>query len=99
MSFVTTNPEAVASAAGDVQSIGAAINAANVLAAATTSAVVPAAGDPVSLWTATQFRAHAHLYQVVANQATAIHGRLVAALSTTADSYSSTESANAATAG
>ena len=98
MSFVTTNPEAVASAAGDVQSIGAAINAANVLAAATTSAVVPAAGDPVSLWTATQFRAHAHLYQV-ANQATAIHGRLVAALSTTADSYSSTESANAATAG
>ena len=48
MSFVTTQPEVLAAAAGQLQGIGAAIAAQNAAAAAPTLGVVPAAADEVS---------------------------------------------------
>jgi PE family len=81
MSFVTTQPGMLASAAGDPQGIGAAA------AEAPTTGVVPAAADEVSVLTAAQFAAHAELYQSIGSQAMAIHELFVNALGTSAGSY------------
>ena len=51
MSFVTTQPEALAAAAGTLQGIGSAMSAQNAAAAAPTAGVVPAAADEVSALT------------------------------------------------
>jgi PE family len=96
MSFVTTQPETLASAAADLESIGAAMEAGDASAAAPTTGVVPAAADQVSALTAAQFSAQGQLYQAVSAQAAAIHEMFVSALSTSAESYTATEVANAA---
>ncbi len=96
MSFVTTVPAMLASAAGDLQSIGAAVTAGDAAAAAPTTGVVPAAADEVSALTAAQFAAHGALYQEVSAQATAIRELFVSTLATSAGSYAATEAANAA---
>ena len=96
MSFVTTLPAVLASAAGELQSIGAVVAAGNTAAAAPTTGVVPAAADEVSALTAAQFAAHAQMYQAIAAQATAIHELFVNTLGTSAGSYAATEAANAA---
>jgi hypothetical protein len=99
MSFVTTQPEALAAAAGSLQGIGSALSAQNAAAAAPTTGVVPAAADEVSALTAAQFAAHAQMYQAVSAQAAAIHEMFVNTLSTSGLSYLFTEVANAAAAG
>lgn len=99
MSFVTAQPEALAAAAGNLQTIGAALNAQNAAASAPTTGVVPAAADEVSALTAAQFATHAGLYQSVAAQAAAIHEMFVATLNSSAESYAATEAANAIAAG
>ena len=96
MSFVTTLPAMLASAAGELQSIGAVVAAGNTAAAAPTTGVVPAAADEVSALTAAQFAAHGVLYQEVSAQATAIHELFVSTLATSAGSYAAAEAANAA---
>jgi hypothetical protein len=98
MSFVTTQPEMLASAAGDLQSIGSAMAAGNMAAAEPTTGVVPAAADEVSALTAAQFAAHAQMYQAIGAQATAINEQFVNTLGTSAGSYAATEAANAAAA-
>jgi hypothetical protein len=98
MSFVTTQPEALASASGALQGIGSAINSSNAAAAAPTTGVVPAAADEVSALTATQFAAHAQMYQAVSAQAAAIHEMFVDVLRVSAGSYAATAAANAASA-
>ncbi|MCV7259012.1 PE family protein [Mycobacterium shimoidei] len=95
MTFVTTQPEMLTAAAGDLQRIGSAISAHNAAAAGPTTTVPPAAADEVSALTATQFAAHAQLYQAVSSQAAAIHEMFVAALGSSAESYATTEAANA----
>jgi PE family len=99
MSFVTTQPETLSAAAGDLQGIGADVTAGNAAAATRTTAVIPAAADEVSALTAAQFTAHAQLYQAVSAQAAAIHEMFVSTLSTSAGSYAATEAANAVAAG
>ncbi|MGD1257658.1 PE family protein [Mycobacterium seoulense] len=99
MSFVTTQPEALAAAAGNLQSIGSALNAQNAAAAAPTTAVVPAAADEVSALTAAQFAAHAQMYQAVSAQAATVHEMFVSTLSMSSGSYAVTEAANAAATG
>lgn len=99
MSFVTTQPEVLSAAAGDLQGIGTSVNAINAAAASPTTGVMPAAADPVSALTAAQFAAHAQLYQTISAQAAAIHEQFVATLNTSAGSYAATEAANAAAAG
>jgi hypothetical protein len=96
MSFVTALPAMLASAAGELQSIGSGMVVGNMAAAAPTTGVVPAAADEVSALTAAQFAAYAQLYQAVGAQGTAIHELFVTTLATSADSYAATEAANAA---
>jgi hypothetical protein len=99
MSFVTTQPEALYAAAGDLQGIGADMSAHNAAATSPTTTVVPAAADEVSALTAAQFSAHAQLYQAVSAQASAIHEVFVSTLSAGGESYAATEAANAVAAG
>jgi PE family len=99
MSFVTTQPEMLAAAAGNFETIGSAMAVNNSAAAGPTTWVIPAAADEVSALTATQFAMHAELYQTISAQAAAIHQQFVATLSASAASYAATEAANAIAAG
>jgi PE family len=94
MSFVTTQPEMLAAAASQLQGVGTAIAAQNAAAATPTTGVVPAAADEVSALTATQFGAHAAMYQAASAQAAAIHDMFVRTLGASAGSYAATEAAN-----
>ncbi|MGH3959197.1 PE family protein [Mycobacterium sp.] len=95
MSFVTTQPEALAAAASQLQGIGSALVAQNAAAAVPTAAIVPAAADEVSVLTAAQFARHAQLYQAVSAQAAAMHEMFVTVMRASAGSYAATEAANA----
>jgi PE family len=99
MSFVTTNPEALASAADALQGISSAMSTQNAAAVVPTTGVVPAAADEVSALTAAQFATYAQMYQAVSAQAAAIHEMFVNTLGTSAGSYAATEAANAVAAG
>jgi hypothetical protein len=99
MSYVTTQPQMLAAAAGDLKGIGSAVSAGNAAAAGPTTGVVPAAADDVSALTAAQFAVHAQMYQDFSAQAAAIHEQFVATLASSAGSYLATEAANAAAAG
>jgi PE family len=94
MSFVTIQPEMLTAAAGELQGVGAAMAAQSAAAAAPTTGVVPAAADEVSALTATQFGAHAAMYQAVSAQAAAVHDMFVHILGVSAGSYAATEAAN-----
>ncbi len=96
MSFVTTQPEALAAAASALQHLGTSMGAENAAAAAPTTGLVPAAADEVSALQATQFAAYGSLYQAVSSQAAAIHQMLVNTLGSSAGSYGATEAANRA---
>ena len=96
MSFVTALPAMLASAAGELQNIGAAVAAGSMAAAHPTTGVVPAAADEVSALTAAHFAAHGALYQELSAQATAIHELFVSTLGTSGCSYATAEAANAA---
>lgn len=98
MSFVTTHPDVLASSAGTLQGIGAAVSTGSAAAAVPTTALAPAAADEVSALTAMQFAAHGQMYQAVSAQAAAIHEMFVQAMQVSADSYAATEAANAAVA-
>lgn len=98
MSFVTTQPEMLAAAAGNLAGIGSGMSAHNAAAAGPTMGVVPAAADEVSALTAAQFAAHAQIYQAVGAQAIEIHQKFVEVLKASAGSYAATEAANAAAA-
>ena len=98
-SFVTTHPEILSSAAGDLAGIGSSMAAANTFAAGPTAGVVPAAADEVSALTAARFAAHAGSYQAISAAADAIHSLLVSTLQSNAASYAVTEAANAIAAG
>jgi hypothetical protein len=98
MSFVTTQPEVLTAAAGNLQGIGSAMTAGSAAAAAPTTGVVPAAADELSALTAAQFAAHAEMYQTVSAHAAAIHEMFVNTLGISAGSYAATEAANAAAA-
>jgi hypothetical protein len=98
-SFVTTHPEMLSGAAGDLGGIGSAMVAANAAAAGPTGGVVPAAGDEVSALTAAQFAGHAGSYQAVSAQAAVVHAELVSTLQASAACYAAAEAANAVAAG
>jgi hypothetical protein len=95
MTFVTTQPDMLTSAAGQLQDVGTAIAAQNAAIATPTTGVVPAAADEVSALTAAQFASHAQTYQEVSAQAAAMHEMFVRILSASAGSYATTEAANA----
>jgi PE family len=96
MSFVTTQPETLTAAAGNLAAIGSTMTASNFAAAEPVTGVIPAAADEVSALTAAAFAAHGVLYQEFGAQAAAIHQLFVSTLQTSAASYAATEAANAA---
>ena len=95
MTFVTTQPEMLTEAAGQLHGIGTAITSQSETIAAPTTGVIPAAADEVSALTATQFAIHAAMYQAISAEAAAIHQQFVTTLSTSAASYAATDAANA----
>jgi hypothetical protein len=94
MTFVTTQPELLSTAAAQLAGIGSEIAAQNAAAVAPTTGVVPAAADEVSALTAAQFAAQAAIYQAVSAHAAAVHELFVDALGASAESYAATEAAN-----
>jgi PE family len=99
MSFVMMHPEGLATAACHLTGPGSALAGQNLAAAGATTGLPPAGADEVSALTATQFSAHAAMYQAVGAQAIAVHELFVAALGASAASYAATEAANAIAAG
>jgi hypothetical protein len=99
MSFVTTEPELLSAAAGNLAGIGESMKAGTAAAAGPTTGVAPPAADMVSAFTAAQFAAHAEMFQQISAQAAAIHEQMVAALGSNAGAYAAAEAANAAGAG
>jgi hypothetical protein len=85
----------LAAAAVDVAGIGSSLSEANAAAAASTTRVIPAAADEVSVAIASLFSSHGTGFQALSAQATAFHSRFVQALNAGAGAYASTEAANA----
>jgi hypothetical protein len=98
MTFVTTQPDLLAAAAGQLAGVGSDLTAQNAAVLPPTTAVVPAAADEVSALTAAQFASHAVMYQAVSAHAAAVHDLFVTALGAAAGSYAATEAANASSA-
>lgn len=98
MSFVTTLPEDLSGAAGNLAGLGDAMAARNAAVATPTTGLAPAASDIVSAMTAAQFGKHGAAYQTISAQAAMVHEQVVAALRSGAGAYALTEAANAAAA-
>lgn len=98
MSFLTTHPEALTFAAGQLQALGSALSAENAGAAAPTTAIAPAAADEVSALQAGIFTTYGTLYQQIAAEAQAMHEQFVSMLGMSAGTYATTEASNASAA-
>ena len=95
MSFLTTIPEELLAAAAQLEGIGTSLTAQNAGAAAPTTAVAPAAADPVSALQATIFGSYGTLYQQLAAEAQSMQQQFVQTLGLSSGTYTATEAANA----
>jgi hypothetical protein len=93
MAYVIAAPEMMSAAATDLANIASNVNAAHMVAAAPTVAVIPAATDEVSTGIAHLFPRAAQDYQALAGKAAAFHAQFVQNLKTSAASYTSIEEA------
>lgn len=98
MSFLTTIPEELLAAAAQLEGIGTSLTAQNAGAAAPTTAIAPAAADPVSLLQATIFGSYGTLYQQLAAEAQSMQQQFISTLGLSSGTYAQTESANVAAA-
>ncbi|WP_373194468.1 PE family protein, partial [Mycobacterium marinum] len=96
MTFVLVSPEAMASAAADIERIGALLTQGNAAAASPTINVASAAADEVSTAIAALFSQHAKTYQLLAAELAAIPDRFTKTVLASANSYASAEGTNAA---
>lgn len=96
MSFVITDPDAMATAADELQGIGAELAATNASVAVPTTGVLAPGTDSVSLRTAAFLDAQAAQYQALSAQAELFHTQFVQTLITAKNAYAETEMANAA---
>jgi PE family protein len=96
MSCVLADPALMTSAAADLAAIGSNVRAAHMVAAAPTTAVMPAAADEVSASIAHVFSQHAASYQALAGQAAAFQEQFVQHLTASAGTYASAEATNTA---
>jgi hypothetical protein len=99
MSFLTAIPAELLSAAAQLEGIGNSLTAQNAGAAAPTSAIAPAAADPVSALQAGIFSTYGTLYQQIAAEAQTIQQQFVSTLGLSSGTYTQTEAANAVAAG
>ena len=98
MSFLTTIPQELLSAAAQLEGIGTSLTAHNAGAAAPTTAIAPAAADPVSILQSGIFSSYGTLYQQLAAEAQAIQQQFTSTLGLSSGTYSATEASNAAAA-
>ncbi|WP_261864675.1 PE family protein, partial [Mycobacterium marinum] len=96
MTFVLVSPEAMASAAADIERIGALLTRGNAAAASPTINVASAAADEVSTAIAALFSQHAKTYQLLAAELAAIPDRFTKTVLASTNSYASAEATNAA---
>jgi hypothetical protein len=94
MAFVNTQPAAISAAATQLEGLGNSFTAESSAAASSTTDVLPAATDEVSILQAGVFSTYGQLYQSVSAQAEAIQQQFVALLNQSSGSYQDTESAN-----
>jgi hypothetical protein len=92
MSSVLVQPQLVSTAAANVAEIGSTIGAATASAAGSTTGLVAAASDEVSLSAAALFDAYAKDYQALIKQAAAFHEQFAAALASANAAYLAAES-------
>ena len=95
MSLLGVVPELVESAAADLKSIGAELNAAHAAAAVPTTGLVAAGADEVSTAVAALFSGHGQAFQALSGQASAFHAQFAQALSGAEGAYAAAEAANA----
>jgi PPE-repeat protein len=96
MAFVNTQPAAISAAATQLEGLSNSFAAESSAAASSTTDVLPAATDEVSILQAGVFSTYGQLYQSVSAQAQAIHQQFVQLLNQSSGSYQDTESANQA---
>jgi PE family len=94
MSWVTSEPEMLSAASGDLAGVGSEMAAQNAVAAVPTNGVLPPAADVVSNLVAAQFLVQAQKYQTLAAMAEEIHSQVVSTLQGSASAYTNTEAAN-----
>ncbi|HUH71208.1 MAG TPA: PE family protein [Mycobacterium sp.] len=95
MSFVGVVPDIVAQAAGELESLGSTLSAANAAAAAATTRVVAPGLDEVSAVITAVFNQQGLSYQALSAQAATFHSQFANLLNAGTVSYNSTEIANA----
>ena len=95
MSLLDVVPELLESAAADVKSIGAELNAAHAAAAAPTTGLVAAGADEVSAAVAALFSEHGQAFQALSAQASTFHTQFVQALNGAQGAYAAAEAVNA----
>jgi hypothetical protein len=98
MSLLTAIPQELLSAAQQLEGIGTSLAAQNAGAAAATTAVSPAASDPISVLQSAVFSSYGTLYQQLAAEAQAIQQQFTSTLSLSSGTYSATEASNASSA-
>ncbi|HEY0229047.1 MAG TPA: PE-PPE domain-containing protein [Mycobacterium sp.] len=96
MSFVITDPDMMAAAADQMQSVGSALAETNTAAAAPTMTVLPPGADSVSVRAAALLDAHAQQYQAFSAQAEVFQNQFVQTLNAAQQFYAETEGSNAA---
>ncbi|WP_459797604.1 PE family protein, partial [Mycobacterium riyadhense] len=94
MSYLVTVPEILTSSAGELASIGSALNAANAAAATPTTAILAPGSDDVSAAIASVFSKEAQAYQALTARMEAFHQQFVQALNAGAAAYASAEDVN-----
>jgi hypothetical protein len=93
MTYMLTQPQAVAATAANVAELGSAITEANATAAGPTTGVLAAAADEVSAATANLFSSYAQEYQALTKQAAAFHSEFTRVLAAAGSAYAETEAA------
>jgi hypothetical protein len=95
MSFVTAVPDTMTAAAGDLADIGSTLGQATATAAASTTSLVAAAADDVSIEIAKLFGTYSNEFHALSAEAAAFHDELVSLMNGGAAAYLDTEVANA----
>ena len=93
MTYVLTQPQAMAAAAADAAGIDSVINEASAAAAGPTTHVLAAAADEVSAPIATLFNSYAQEYHAIIRQAGAFHNEFAQLLAAAGKAYAETEAA------
>ncbi|MEZ0349893.1 PE family protein [Mycobacterium sp. pR1184] len=99
MFYLRAQPDVLDAVAAELHSVNAAVREGSSAAGTTTTGVVPAAADVVSILTAAQFASHAQLFQAVSAEAAVVREQLATTLGISAGSYAATEIANATAVG